>query len=103
MIILSGKPEIAERFLSRSVNTTVIAYDDVTIFCHVEGYPVPEVKWFKADGTKLPEVRIEIRNDSLVIRKIHVEESGIYVCRAQNFYGEVEMRFPVSVIPRSGG
>ena len=89
-------------FYSRSSKITVNAYGDVTMPCHVSGNPAPEVKWFKVDNTNLPEGRTEIRNDSLVIKNIYVEESGTYVCRAQNVYGAVEMRYPVTVTPRSG-
>ncbi|KAL9962638.1 hypothetical protein ACROYT_G031758 [Oculina patagonica] len=99
---VEGKPVIVEMFYSRSPKVTVDAYDDATLLCHASGFPAPEVKWMKADNTNLPEDRTEIRNDSLVIKNIHVEESGTYVCRAQNVHGYVEMRYPVVVTPRSG-
>lgn len=95
---------ILETFNSPHRKMTVRAYDDVTLFCNVHGYPAPEVKWMKADNTNLAEGRTEIRNNSLVIRNIHVDGSGRYVCRAQNVYGYVKMRYSVVVTPgpRSG-
>ena len=79
---------------------TVDAYDDVIIDCHVIGYPEPNVKWFmKAD---FPKDRTEIGNDSLVIRKIQFQDSGVYICKAQNSHGAVEMKVNVTVRPRSG-
>lgn len=91
-----------ESFDSRRQKITVRAYDDVTISCDVRGYPAPDVKWFKADKTNLPEGRTEIRNDSLVIRNIREEESGTYVCRAQNAYGSAKMKYSVVVARKSG-
>jgi len=94
---------IHETLHNPNPKVAVDAYDDVTIFCHVSGHPAPEVKWFmKADYTNLPEGRTEIRNDSLVIRQIHFEDSQVYICKAQNSYGSVEMRVNVTVRPRSG-
>ena len=93
---------IREMLYSKSRKITVDAYENVTLFCHVSGYLTPEVKWFKADKTDLPEGRTEIRNDSLVIREIQFEDSATYVCRAQNVHGSVEMSYVVAVTPRSG-
>ena len=87
---------------SRSGKITVNAYQDVMMFCQVSGYPAPVVTWQKPDYTDMPEGRTEISNDRLVIRKIRVEESAVYVCKAQNAYGSVERRYTVSVTPRGG-
>ena len=81
---------------------TIEANKDVTMFCHVSGYPKPVVTWTKANGSKLVRDRTEIRNDSLVIRQTDVGDSGEYICKAQNIHGTVEMRFALSVKPRYG-
>ena len=100
--ILSGKPGILEMLTSVSRKMTVNTYEDVTIFCHVIGYPKPLVTWLKADGSKLIEKRTEIRNDSLVIKQTEEGDSAEYICKAQNIHGTVEMRFPLTVKPRDG-
>ena len=56
----------------------------------------------KADYSDLPADRTEVRNNSLVIRRMHFEDSQVYICKAHNSFGTVELRVNVTVRPRNG-
>ena len=80
----------------------VKAYQDVRLVCHPDAKVAWALKWLKADLSDLPEGRTEIRNDSLVIKQIHVNDTAVYICRAQTYQGSVETRVKVTVNPRTG-
>lgn len=64
--------------------------------CHLAGYPIPWVEWFK-DGKKITtrgriRVKTKRRTSRLVIRRSRVSDRGVYECRA----GNVVQKEPVS-------
>lgn len=62
--------------------------------CAAQGYPVPTYRWYKKEGMEkillmstLNE-RLAILDGTLVIQDIKIQDSGIYVCIANNSVGE---------------
>ncbi|XP_031566447.1 myosin light chain kinase, smooth muscle-like [Actinia tenebrosa] len=61
--------------------------DNVTLpVCHVTGHPQPEVVWQKPLG-QLPSKRASLRDNILTLLSIRSEDSGTYLCRAENQLG----------------
>ncbi|KXJ14378.1 Ficolin-2 [Exaiptasia diaphana] len=53
----------------------------LTLNCSAEGDPDPVIQWRKEKGD-LPIGRYEIRDTSLILRDLKVEDAGVYVCTA---------------------
>ncbi|KXJ14374.1 Ficolin-2 [Exaiptasia diaphana] len=53
----------------------------LTLNCSAEGDPDPVIQWRKEEGD-LPIGRYEIRDTSLILRDLKVEDAGVYVCTA---------------------
>ena len=58
---------------------------DIKINCVVTGNPRPAIKWHRS-GKRLPSnVNFEDQKKTLVIRKAKLDDSGSYVCNAENY------------------
>ena len=61
--------------------------------CVSEGFPVPESTWFRFESPGgslrqvLPSPRVKYHLEVLVLRRLLVEDSGIYVCIMNNTVG----------------
>ena len=63
--------------------------DDIHLpTCQVTGFPEPEVTWFKSIGS-LPNNRSVVKDGQLTILKAKKDDSGTYVCKAENLLGSV--------------
>lgn len=97
--------QIAERNLGSSVpqfitsltNTSTILGDNVTLEAEVEGFPEPQIRWFK-DGRMLVvggRITTEASDNGnmnhltcrLIIRNCQIEDAGAYVCAATSASG----------------
>ena len=59
---------------------------NVTIACNAVGQPRPSITWSKSVGS-LPKDRTEVRNGTLKIYSLAREDSGIFICKAENILG----------------
>ena len=61
--------------------------------CVSEGFPVPESTWFRVESPGgslrqvLPSPRVKYHLEVLVLRRLLVEDSGVYVCIMNNTVG----------------
>ncbi|KAH9506007.1 Basement membrane-specific heparan sulfate proteoglycan core protein, variant 5 [Dermatophagoides farinae] len=55
--------------------------------CIASGNPRPTISWLKLYDQIDPYGRHEIDGDQLIIRRMEVEDRGIYICRAENIDG----------------
>ncbi|XP_028512828.1 titin isoform X1 [Exaiptasia diaphana] len=61
--------------------------DNVTLpVCQVTGNPKPKVTWYKSVGS-LPRQRASIVDGHLTLFKTNKDDSGTYLCRAENLLG----------------
>ncbi|KXJ12085.1 Ryncolin-2 [Exaiptasia diaphana] len=65
--------------------------------CHVTGYPKPNITWSKAIGS-LSINDYLVKDGRLTILKAKKDDSGIYVCKAENLLGSVEGSIMVIVV-----
>ncbi|KAG1675437.1 Down syndrome cell adhesion molecule-like protein Dscam2 [Nymphon striatum] len=70
-------------------NRTVIKGDRVVLHCHVSGYPIKEISWFKGRKQLKTSKRMKIfQNGSLGIISVNKEsDEGKYKCKAENEHG----------------
>jgi len=63
--------------------------DSVTLSCQVtKGSPVPEVQWRRKEGRKMPDGAATKKGLSMTFSKVTRHNSGIYLCEANNGFGE---------------
>ncbi|KAK0423255.1 hypothetical protein QR680_008049 [Steinernema hermaphroditum] len=84
--------------------TSVKEKETVRMEVKVNGFPNPELKWFKdgqpvvADGS-----RIVIKEETLIINEARIEDSGTYTVEATNAAGKETSSAPVTVEPSAEG
>ncbi|XP_075855701.1 matrix-remodeling-associated protein 5 [Microcebus murinus] len=94
------KPQI----ITKSPQTvSVTAETDATFPCEATGNPKPFVTWTKVSTGALmtPNTRIQrfevLKNGTLVIQKVQVQDRGQYLCTASNLHGLDRMAVLLSV------
>ncbi|XP_024208775.2 matrix-remodeling-associated protein 5 [Pan troglodytes] len=97
---LGEKPQI----LTKSPQTVSVTAETDTVFpCEATGKPKPFVTWTKVSTGALmtPNTRIQrfevLKNGTLVIRKVQVQDRGQYMCTASNLHGLDRMVVLLSV------
>ena len=91
--------------LERDRNRSVVLGHSLSLYCAVNGKPVPTIRWFK-DGQFLAATNVsailpsaEIQGDNLVIKQISSTEfAGSYKCEASNKAGTKVQYLYVDVI-----
>lgn len=81
------------------VYETVIEGSSVFIECNVTGAPDPIILWSRPNG--LLTSRHEVRGNRLELNKVHRDDSGTYVCTAENKFGKDSSTSVLSVERRS--
>lgn len=71
----------------------VLENEEVTFDCVVDGYPAPEVSWFKGQD----EERISGNESSITISSVHEDDAGNYRCLARNILGMSVKSFRLNV------
>ncbi|XP_031551597.1 uncharacterized protein LOC116288869 [Actinia tenebrosa] len=66
--------------------------------CHVTGHPEPKVTWYKAVGL-LSKTRTVVKDSKLSISDSAINDSGTYLCKAENLLGSAVAGTMIVVIP----
>uniref|UniRef100_A0A3B1JJB9 Myosin, light chain kinase 5 n=1 Tax=Astyanax mexicanus TaxID=7994 RepID=A0A3B1JJB9_ASTMX len=97
---MQSKPE----FTKTPIDLSVFEESTAEFFCHVTGYPDPEVVWLK-DGEVLEEeegsVQVEYEEGgtcTLILENVSLEQNGTYSCRATNIHGEALCSAKLTVV-----
>ncbi|XP_061185350.1 fibroblast growth factor receptor-like 1 [Saccostrea echinata] len=70
------------------------------LLCQVEGDPFPFIEW-KKDGESINELwenHKVLKDGSLRIKQIEVENAGRYVCKATNGFGSIRVNYTLIVV-----
>lgn len=70
------------------------------LLCPVEGDPFPFIEW-KKDGESINELwdnHKVMKDGSLRIKDIEVENAGKYVCKATNGFGSISVNYTLVVV-----
>ncbi|CAL1268200.1 unnamed protein product [Larinioides sclopetarius] len=68
--------------------------------CAADGYPAPEIKWYKENRLLKKDDRIRFQKWSLKLDHVTVSDDGTYTCVVSNSEGSVDYNFTVEVIER---
>uniref|UniRef100_A0A3P9MVK5 Neural cell adhesion molecule L1-like protein n=1 Tax=Poecilia reticulata TaxID=8081 RepID=A0A3P9MVK5_POERE len=94
--ILERKPSLLTPSGGSSENRLVKG-EDLELECIPEGIPTPQVEWIKI-GDQLPvKAKLENHRKLLIVPRAQQEDSGRYMCRANNPLGEAVHYFTVTV------
>lgn len=92
-------PPIAQQ---KDVKKIVRLGEDVKIQCPISGNPPPMIEWKKGGETiDYSWIRIRTQKKAMKIKKSQEEDTGIYVCKGVNGFGNVEVRVDLIVIDPS--
>ena len=95
----SVPPSIAGTQLTE--HTPVIRSKSVTLTCIVEGTPEPQLTWLKDETTIVlsenPHIRILSDGQALQINNARLENTGLYMCHAENEAGIAAKSYDVEV------
>lgn len=78
---------------------SVIVNDDVTIDCITDGFPTPDIRWFKDQD----EIMNESNGTAFRIHQVQEDEDGKYQCLATNILGSTTkvISLTVNVPPKT--
>ncbi|XP_055921965.1 papilin isoform X2 [Eupeodes corollae] len=81
-------PVAATALLRRDSSNNYTVGSDIVLTCIVEGYPTPNVAWFKDSKQLFSSNRVQITENPhrLLIFKVTAEDSGYYKCTARNTF-----------------
>jgi len=89
-------PPIAQQ---KELKTIVRLGEDVKIQCPIQGNPAPIIEWKRGDETiDYTFIRIRTKGRQLRIKKSQEDDTGVYVCKGVNGFGNVEVRVDLIVI-----
>ncbi|XP_022080786.1 fibroblast growth factor receptor-like isoform X2 [Acanthaster planci] len=72
--------------------------ENVKFKCSVDGYPRPNITWWKGNVQLKTGADIEVKQVKMIITDLIEEDSGNYRCVARNDYGTLEVNFTLEVI-----
>ena len=78
-------------------DVSAVAGDEIDLACVVGGRPRPELQWMRENGDIPPNRAIVKENSVLNLRNVIPEDQDIYVCRADNPAGSVQVKASVQV------
>jgi len=81
----------------------VSAGEALRLGCPVDGdavgRSVPIITWYKdGDEVSVGWERYRVRNNALYVRDMEPHDSGVFVCRATNGFGSVDVKYLVLVL-----
>jgi len=73
--------------------------DSTTLSCHIlSGRPIPQLKWRHCEGGQLPSGEKETLNDVIKFDSVTRDDSGCYVCEADNSFTETPVTSKVTLV-----
>ncbi|XP_051803642.1 hemicentin-1 [Acanthochromis polyacanthus] len=92
----------APKFTREPSDVAVDIGFNVTLPCHAQGHPEPQVTWRREDGSNLfnrPRIHgtISQSKGDLHIYHLWLEDEAVYICEAQNHFGRIQTQARVTV------
>ncbi|XP_058997342.1 hemicentin-2 [Mustela lutreola] len=97
-LVVYVPPSIRED--GRRANVSGMAGQSLTLECDANGFPAPEITWFK-DGQPIPKTgshHLLDKSRALHFPRIQEGDSGLYSCRAENQAGTAQRDFDLLVL-----
>ncbi|KAG5850585.1 hypothetical protein ANANG_G00084020 [Anguilla anguilla] len=93
----------APEFSQEPVDVSADIGSNVTLQCHAQGYPEPQIIWRRDDNAALffrhhPHSSITQKSGGdLLINNLWVDDEAVYICEAQNQFGKIRAQASVTV------
>ncbi|XP_053178575.1 hemicentin-1 [Scomber japonicus] len=92
----------APKFTREPSDVAVDIGSNVTLLCHAQGYPEPQVTWRREDGSPIfnkhhRHSTITQSRGGLHITNLWVEDEAVYVCEAHNHFGKIQTQASITV------
>uniref|UniRef100_A0A3Q3RXH6 Ig-like domain-containing protein n=1 Tax=Mastacembelus armatus TaxID=205130 RepID=A0A3Q3RXH6_9TELE len=84
----------APKFTQEPSDVVADLGSNVTLLCHAQGYPEPQVTWQREDGLPLFNRR---HTHSAITQNLWVEDEAVYICEAQNHFGKIQTKASITV------
>ena len=91
--VFSVKPYV----IKAPENVSAVAGDEIDLACVIGGRPRAELQWFRQNG-EIPPNRALLRDNSvLTLKNVVPDDQDIYICRADNPAGSIEVKASIQV------
>ncbi|MBN3302329.1 HMCN1 protein, partial [Amia calva] len=93
----------APEFTQEPLDISADIGSNITLQCHAQGYPEPQISWRRLDNAPLFSRRfsqstiIQKRTGDLIFNNLWVDDETTYVCEAQNQFGNIQAQATVTV------
>ncbi|KTF76822.1 hypothetical protein cypCar_00021533 [Cyprinus carpio] len=93
----------APQFTRKPTDLSADIGTNITLPCHAQGHPKPQVSWRREDSIQLfsqhrrPSTVTHKTNGDLFITSLWIEDETTYVCEAQNHFGKIQAKAKVTV------
>ncbi|XP_040895666.1 hemicentin-1 [Toxotes jaculatrix] len=92
----------APKFTREPLDVASDIGSNVSLSCHVQGYPEPQVSWRREDGLPLfnrsrAQGSITQSRGGLHISNLWVEDDAVYICEARNHFGRIRTQARITV------
>uniref|UniRef100_A0A8C1I841 Cell adhesion molecule-related/down-regulated by oncogenes n=1 Tax=Cyprinus carpio TaxID=7962 RepID=A0A8C1I841_CYPCA len=93
----------APQFTRKPTDLSADIGTNITLPCHAQGHPKPQVSWRREDSVQLfsqhrrPSTVTHKTNGDLFITSLWIEDETTYVCEAQNHFGKIQAKAKVTV------
>ncbi|KAL0974154.1 hypothetical protein UPYG_G00216370 [Umbra pygmaea] len=92
------KPWLSQNLTNQEVNSG----STLTMTCHAQGVPRPNITWFKDNIPVLESPGISLSEQMLTIERVKKDDEGIYECLARNNEGSVKTSAVFNVVGDEG-
>lgn len=92
---IKGPPVAQQKELKKIVRLG----EDVKVVCPITGFPDPIIEWKKGRETiDYSWIRIRTNNRAMKIKKAQEDDTGVYICKGVNGFGNTEVRVNLIII-----
>ncbi|XP_050355402.1 hemicentin-1-like [Nymphalis io] len=78
-------------------NLYFIKGDQVTLICSVDGFPYPDIRWFKNKSEINSTSKYRTYSDNVLRFRGSLSDAGVYTCEASNSLGRVERNIHLNI------
>uniref|UniRef100_A0A8C6QPP1 Hemicentin-1 n=1 Tax=Nannospalax galili TaxID=1026970 RepID=A0A8C6QPP1_NANGA len=95
-----GSPPV---FIQEPADVSVEIGSNITLPCHVQGYPEPKIKWRRLDNMPIfsrpfsvSSIR-QLQTGALFVSNLWASDKGTYLCEAENQFGKIQAQTTITV------
>ncbi|XP_046970773.1 hemicentin-1-like [Vanessa cardui] len=78
-------------------NINIVKGDQVTLVCSLDGFPYPDIRWFKNKYEINETSKYRTHNDNVLRFRGSLNDAGVYTCVASNALGRAERNINLNI------